>query len=238
MERAASASEVEVHPLGVDEIRRSSARPNLGHYGAVMIRRLISLWLVAVAALVSGCGGDDSDPRAEATATVTETVTETITGETPPSSEVSPTAGEEIDGVLSSAGDTVVLGPNDENESVEVALNKVSYPDPKAGDSVPSGRVLVAVEMTITHVSGESVYGTNVYPNFETAGGQAIDDTGWVIAAYGKYGSGEFREELPDTVAPGQFLRGWSLYEIPPGPGSLIFPYGPETFRIALDPPR
>lgn len=140
--------------------------------------------------------------------------------------------------MLSDAGDKVVLGPNEDNESVEVVLNGVSYPDPEAGDSVSSGRVRVAVEMTITHLSGESVYGTNVYPNFETSDGQAIDDTGWVIAASGTYGSGDFREELPDTVSPGQFLQGWSLYEIPPEGGSLVFPYGPDTFRVAVDPPR
>jgi hypothetical protein len=203
-----------------------------------MIGRFLSLWLVAVAAMASGCGGDDSEAGAGATATVTETVTEFIDGEAPPSSAASSADVEGVDGLLSNAGDTIVLGPDDEDESVEVVLNSVSYPDPKAGDSVARGRVLVAVEMTITHLSGEPVYGTNVYPDFETVDGQAISDTGWVVAAYGTYGTGEFREELPDTVSPGQFLQGWSLYEIPPESGSLVFPYGPDVFRIAVDPPQ
>jgi hypothetical protein len=139
-------------------------------------------------------------------------------------------------------GQSQVLGPDSEGESVKVSLHKVSYPQPKmdadvgVADSVSPGRVLVAVEMTIRNLGGGFVYGTNVYPNFEAADGQKIEDTGWVFDTYSSYGSGRYSEELPDTVEAGQVLRGYSLYEIPPKKGKLIFPFGPDLFRVAVNP--
>lgn len=139
--------------------------------------------------------------------------------------------------VVLTPGDSTILGPDDEGASVEVTLHSVRYPQPHKWDSPPRGRVLVAIELTIRHLSGDDVYGTNVYPNFVTTDGQLISDTGWVVAATGNYGSGDFREELSDSVGPGQYLQGWSAYEIPPEPGTLIFPYGPAEFGIAVAPP-
>ncbi|GAA4811330.1 hypothetical protein ACFQ0K_03895 [Nocardioides caeni] len=199
-------------------------------------RPALALSLAAVAAVAGACGDDGSDSAADVTATVTVTETVTVGAET--EEETTPPAQDgSADAVLSDPGDTVVLGPDDEGDSVEVVLHRVSYPEPKEGGDEPTeGRILVAVEMTITHLSGEAVYGTNVYPNFLTADGQQIADTGWVVAAYGTYGSGQFSEELTDTVAPGNFTQGWGLYEIPPEAGQLVFPFGPDTFSIAVDP--
>ena len=195
-----------------------------------------SIAVVVTGIAVSGCGGGDTDSGASSAPTVTVTITETVS--TTPSEDQSATTVTEspAEGVLI-PDEPMVLGPNDDGESVEVVLHKVSYPKPKAGDTVARDRVLVAVEMTIRNVSDDSVYGTNVYPDFETSEGQLISDTGWVVAAYGKYGTGDFSEELPDSVGSGQYLQGWSLYEIPPEPGMLVFPFGPGVFRVQVDPP-
>ncbi|WP_235530097.1 hypothetical protein [Nocardioides sp. Root151] len=192
-----------------------------------------------MATVMAGCGGDDPNSASE-TATVTVTVTEPAGddngAELDPAEQGEPSGDSEP--VLERAGDTVVLGPDDEGTSVAVTLNKVTYPKPKSDDTVSPERVFVAVEMTIRHLSGPDAYGTNVYPNFESADGQLITDTGWAIAMLGAYGTGEFSEELPDSVGPGQFLKGWSLYEIPAEAGALIFPHGPSGFRITVDPTK
>ena len=189
-----------------------------------------------IVVITTSCGGDPADKTAAPSATVIETVTVT---ETPSAdTETSAAEGDDPGYPMLMPGQTATLGPNDEGESVGVTLHDVNYPKPKNGDKPSKDRAFVVLEMTIRNVSGDSVYGTNVYPDFQTVDGQLIEDTGWVVAAYGNYGtSPEFKEELPDTVNSGQFLQGWSLYEVPPEPGSLIFPYGPSPFSVMVEPP-
>lgn len=191
-------------------------------------------WVAGTALLLAltGCGDAEGDEgSSEPEVVVTEAATEAAPTEAPvadPNVVLEP-----------GVGTTLV---NEEGDTVEVTLERVTYPEPKTSDvgltdEVSPDRVFVVVEMRVENVGTTDVYGTNVYPSFETADGQQIDDVGWVVAAYNKYGSGEFSEELPETVSAGKFAQGWSLYEVPPQPGFLVFPYGPSPFKVAVNPP-
>lgn len=135
------------------------------------------------------------------------------------------------------AGHTITLYNRGRREAVRVTLHSLSYPVAKKYESPANGNVFVLLEMTIRNVGGKSAYGTNVYPDWEGADGRFVADTGWVIAPFGNYAAGDYSTELSDSVAPGQYLRGFGLYEIPADePGSLIFPYGPSTMAIPVAP--
>jgi len=158
--------------------------------------------------------------------------------ESAPSSEATPTGpGPAAGDQTLREGQTVTLYNRGRRAAVEVTLHGLSYPEPKPYDKPSKGNALVLLEMTIRNVGEKPVYGTNVYPAWLGDDGRAIDDTGWVIAPFGKYATGEYTEELSDTVGVGQYIRGFGLYEIPADEsGTLVFPYGPSTMLIDVDP--
>ncbi len=133
-------------------------------------------------------------------------------------------------------GETITLHDRGSRSAAEVTLHDVSYPAGRDSDQPSKGKVLVEFQMKIRNVGKRPVDSVHAYPAWQGNSGQYLDDTGWAYGAFGRYGDPGYHEELSGRIPPKAFIQGFSLYEVPPEPGVLIFQYGPSTMKIRVDP--
>ena len=195
------------------------------------VKRLTVASIAAALVFASAaCGGDDPYADLEGKALDKQLGGESTSGatgsRTPDKTETPPVLKE---------GEAVTIGKKGQ---VEVAVDDVSYPDvTNRWDKPERGKTFVLLQMTIRNNSNKTVYGVNVYPAWQAEDGRLVSDTGWAIALIGHYGDKQHSDELSDTVPPRAYVRGWSMYEIPKDEaGRLIFPHGPGTWMVAVDP--
>lgn len=213
------------------------------------MRRLAAVAWTAL--LLTACGGGENVSRTPTGVTVTDPEGDVCTVDTPPDGAgfdcpngERMTEAPEPSGPEPAArpqtinpGETITLHNRGRREAVEVMLHDVSYPAGSEFDQPSKGKVLVELQMKIRNVGKRLVSNVNAYPAWQGDSGQYLDDTGWAYGAFGRYGDPGYQEELSGTIPPKAFVQGFSLYEVPPEPGVLIFKLGPSTMKIPVAPP-
>lgn len=207
-------------------------------------------WAIAAAAValltMTGCGGSgDEAPDAAETVTVTA-------DPTPEDSldDGDPGLAEELEGAGALIPDEPFpFGPGQTGGTGEVTLHSIEEVPPREGTpELPSDRALVLVEWSVRNTGALTVFISTDAVVVEPDG-RTSEDIGKL--SYGSEystdatGSGDFAALIPQSVASGRYVEGYSLFEVPKVAGQLMLSvstedddaFGEETYEFPVELP-